>query len=120
MDIIIAALTPGSLFNPKEKVWRSMKALMGFTDLSHGDILGILHGDLASQVLVKPGNTSGLLIALATNAMAGELAAGPSAALDSEPGMTEESPIDAPSDLEPEASDGLTAAEVLAADTLDE
>lgn len=53
-DIIISCLTPGSVFNQQEKTWRSLKTLVAFTNLTHAEVLGILHGDLAGMVTLKP------------------------------------------------------------------
>lgn len=64
-DIIISVLTPGSPFNRKEKVWRSLETLATYTGLFAGEVLGILAGDLANQVCTKISKEPGkVLVAL--------------------------------------------------------
>lgn len=64
-DVIVTSLTPGTPFNPKGKIYRSVKSLGVITGISEGDIMELLAGDLAALVSCKPSaKGKGLLVAL--------------------------------------------------------
>jgi len=64
-DVIVTALTPGSPFNPKGKIYRSVKSLAAITGYPAEEIFSLLAGDLAALVACKPSNKGkGLLVAL--------------------------------------------------------
>jgi hypothetical protein len=63
-DIICTALTPGSPFNPKDKIFRSVNTLAAFCSMEPGEVLELLAGDLAPEVVCKPSPKKGVLVAL--------------------------------------------------------
>lgn len=67
-DIIVTALTPGSPFNEKGLIYRSVESLSAIVGLPTGEIMGLLAGDLAGMVSCKPSKKGkGLLVALKAN-----------------------------------------------------
>jgi hypothetical protein len=67
-DRIIAALTPGSIFNRNGHVWRSLNSLTQFADLELGALIDVLNGDLSGLVTCKPSTADkGILVALTEN-----------------------------------------------------
>ena len=54
VDAIVMALTPGSLFNQSEKVFRSAKALAQFANVEQGDVLQLIADNIAEQVTIRP------------------------------------------------------------------
>lgn len=55
-DAIIAALTPGTPFNPHGYVFRSVSTLAQFAGVTNGEVMELILGDLSSQVQCKPNN----------------------------------------------------------------
>ena len=78
-DIIVTALTPGTPFNTKERIWRSVGTLAAFCELEAGDVMALLVGDLADQVTCKPSGQEGkgILVALKANVNEAEEEADP-------------------------------------------
>lgn len=67
-DTIVTALTPGTPFNPKGLIYRSVISLAEITNLPYAEVLGLLAGDLAGMVSCKPSKKGkGLLVALKAN-----------------------------------------------------
>lgn len=67
-DIIVTALTPGSPFNEKGMIYRSVESLSAIVGLPTGEVMGLLAGDLAGMVSCKPSKKGkGLLVALKAN-----------------------------------------------------
>ncbi len=64
-DKIITALTPGSIFNRNELIFRSLGSLASFTELEENEVLELLNGDLVDVVTCKPSaKGKGILVAL--------------------------------------------------------
>lgn len=61
-DVILNVLQPGSPFNPKSKIFRSVDTVAAFAGLSRGDTLSLLAGDLAPQVVMKPSKKPGVIL----------------------------------------------------------
>jgi hypothetical protein len=53
-DRIIAALTPGTIFNKGEKIYRSLDSLSKFAGLSEDETITLLSGDMVDLVTCKP------------------------------------------------------------------
>lgn len=67
-DIIVTALTPGTPFNEKGLIYRSVNSLAAIVGLPTGEVMGLLAGDLAGMVSCKPSKKGkGLLVALKAN-----------------------------------------------------
>lgn len=67
IDIIQQALTPGSVLNPKNLVFRSAHTLAQFAGLSYNDTVSLIIDNLADRVTIKPSNKNpekGPLVAL--------------------------------------------------------
>jgi hypothetical protein len=77
-DRIITALTPGSIFNRKGHVFRSLKALADFAELETAELVDLLNGELAPMLTCKPSTQKGkggILVALTAQAEVAALAA---------------------------------------------
>ena len=67
VDAIGMALTPGTVFNQQNKVFRSAKALAQFANVTQGEVLALVAENLAERVTIRPSNKrpeNGPLIAL--------------------------------------------------------
>lgn len=67
VDAIGMALTPGTVFNQQNKVFRSAKALAQFANVDQGEVLALVAENLADRVTIRPSNKrpeNGPLIAL--------------------------------------------------------
>jgi hypothetical protein len=53
-DRVITALTPGTIFNKAEKIYRSLDSLSKFAGLSEDETIALLSGDLVDLVTCKP------------------------------------------------------------------
>lgn len=86
-DRIVTALTPGSMFNRKGLVFRSVKSLAEFAGISEEDVLNILNGDLVAIVTCKPsGKGKGILVGLNEAIQAAQEAAAGPVAIQAMPG----------------------------------
>ena len=64
-DKIVTALTPGSFFNRKGLIFRSLRALSEFAGVDPEGLLEVLNGELAAVVTCKAsGKGKGILVAL--------------------------------------------------------
>lgn len=54
VDAIGMALTPGTVFNQQNKVFRSAKALAQFANVEQGEILALVADNLANRVTIRP------------------------------------------------------------------
>jgi hypothetical protein len=54
VDAIGMALTPGTVFNQQNKVFRSAKALAQFANVGQGDVLALVAENLADRVTIRP------------------------------------------------------------------
>lgn len=54
VDTIVATLTPGSIFNRKGHVFRSIDVLKKFSGLEEEELFSMLDGDLVQMVTCKP------------------------------------------------------------------
>lgn len=65
IDKIVAALTPGSIFNRNNLVFRSVDTLASFTGMEVNEVLELLNGDLVQLVTCKPSKKGkGILVAM--------------------------------------------------------
>lgn len=67
VDAIGMALTPGTVFNQQNKVFRSAKALAQFANVAQTEVLGLIAEHLADRVTIRPSQKrpeNGPLIAL--------------------------------------------------------
>lgn len=67
VDAIGMALTPGTVFNQQNKVFRSAKALAQFANVPQTEVLGLIAEHLANRVTIRPSQKrpeNGPLIAL--------------------------------------------------------
>jgi hypothetical protein len=65
LDAIILALTPGTPFNDKGLVFRSVDTLRAFAGISTNEVMDLLIGDLALLVTCKPSKKNkGVMVAL--------------------------------------------------------
>lgn len=67
VEAIGMALTPGTVFNQQNKVFRSAKALAQFANVPQNEVLGLIADNLADRVTIRPSAKrpeSGPLIAL--------------------------------------------------------
>jgi hypothetical protein len=67
VEAIGMALTPGTVFNQQNKVFRSAKALAQFANVGQGDVLTLVAENLAERVTIRPSQKrpeNGPLIAL--------------------------------------------------------
>ncbi|KKM08015.1 hypothetical protein LCGC14_1728070, partial [marine sediment metagenome] len=67
VDAIGMALTPGTVFNQQNKVFRSAKALAQFANVDQGEVLALVADNLAERVTIRPSTKrpeNGPLIAL--------------------------------------------------------
>ena len=53
-DAIIAALTPGTPFNPHNYVYRAVQTLAQFAGVEPSEVMELILGDLSSQIQCKP------------------------------------------------------------------
>jgi hypothetical protein len=54
VDAIGMALTPGTVFNQQNKVFRSAKALAQFANVDQGEVLSLVAENLAERVTIRP------------------------------------------------------------------
>ena len=54
VDAIGMALTPGTVFNQQNKVFRSAKALAQFANVDQGEVLSLVADNLAERVTIRP------------------------------------------------------------------
>ena len=67
VDAIGLALTPGTVFNQKNKIFRSAKSLAQFASIEQNEVLGLIADNLADKVTIRPSNKNpqnGPLVAL--------------------------------------------------------
>jgi hypothetical protein len=67
VDALGMALTPGSVFNQQNKIFRSAKALAQFANVPQNEVLGLIADNLADRVTIRPSQKrpeNGPLIAL--------------------------------------------------------
>lgn len=67
VDAIGMALTPGSVFNQQNKIFRSAKALAQFSNVPQNEVLGLIADNLADRVTIRPSQKrpeNGPLVAL--------------------------------------------------------
>jgi hypothetical protein len=54
VEAIGMALTPGTVFNQQNKVFRSAKALAQFANVNQGEVLALVADNLAERVTIRP------------------------------------------------------------------
>ena len=54
VDAIGMALTPGTVFNQQNKVFRSAKALAQFASIPQNEVMGLVADNLADRVTIRP------------------------------------------------------------------
>jgi hypothetical protein len=54
VEAIGMALTPGTVFNQQNKVFRSAKALAQFANVDQGEVLSLVAENLAERVTIRP------------------------------------------------------------------
>lgn len=54
VDAIGMALTPGTVFNQQNKIFRSAKALAQFANVDQGEVLALVADNLADRVTIRP------------------------------------------------------------------
>jgi hypothetical protein len=67
-DRILATLNLGGPFNDKAHVWRRLDTVVTFAEQSTDEVLSVINGDLANDVVLRPSaQGKGIMVALKAN-----------------------------------------------------